>query len=124
MSRDDLENPMKWSVAEFLREFQQILQLPLPGRVWWHDAPRRDQEIEDLGLTKPGVVKELLKMKVQHHHQGPEADDWETERCCVHKFKYPLAGGPLVYAKLGLTEHPKQRGTYIARIWSFKRWQA
>lgn len=115
---------MNWSVTEFLRDFHQTLSLAFPGRIWWHDDPRREAEIEDLGLTKPQVITELLKLQPAHHHQGPEKDDWEADRCCVHKFQYPMDGGPQVYVKVGIKEHPKQRGTYIARIWSFKRWNS
>jgi len=88
MGSENPDNPMNWSVREFLADFQGTVQANLPGWVWWHDHTKRDAELADLGLTKPLVVAELLKLGASHHHQGPEKDDWADNMCCVHKFRY------------------------------------
>lgn len=121
MSREDEENPMKWTVAEFLRQVHETIRAAMPGNPQWHELGRRDAEIADLGLNKHQVLDELLKVDVSRHHTGPEIDH-HYPGGAVHIFKYPLDPGVDVYVKLSVRPHLKRHGIYIVFIYSFKRW--
>jgi hypothetical protein len=114
------DDPMNWTVEEFLQQFNAALEF---GQVWWHEVGRRMDEIADLGLTRDQVVNELRCLQAVHHHRGPEPDDNEPNLATVNKFRYPLPGGPDVYVKIALKRHPKRPNVLIAKIWSFKRWE-
>jgi len=108
-------------VSEFLRQFWFALEF---RQLKWHDHPRRDVELEVLGVTRSQVVKHLAKLKPAHFHRGPEPDDMEPEYGTIYVFRYPMdpEAETDVYVKLSLIQHRTKKREFIAKIWSFKPW--
>ena len=115
------ENPMQWSVAEFLDRFKTALELCPPV---WHEHARRLEEIADLGITRNQVLEELQNLEAVCQVKGPEADDAESAATsALHVFKHTLKGtSTIVYVKIAVKLHPKKKHVLIPKIWSFKRW--